>query len=179
MRCTILRMLSGVVTLVLGIALTAFIRVPEQVSVPPIPIPVNVARHWRSVTTDSCSFSVPPTMQQHEVMGSHGTISIFQGSSIELTVPDGTHPDDLTYWVEQPSYTEEVVWIDGREAKVCSFRLDDQSAAHSPEQGRYIAAVHFSDLKNEFQTKLTLWASCASEREQEIAKQVFRTIIIK
>jgi hypothetical protein len=104
---------------------------------------------------------------------------MYSNEKITLDVQYGLYPDDLKFYSDQPGYQKSPIEIDGFKATHVTFRLDEASASHYKGRGKYVAAVYFPDLANEFGRELTVWANCEGPTEQQLAKEIFTSIKFK
>lgn len=122
---------------------------------------------------------IPLDMKEEPVAGTDSSLWRYSSKKMTLEVAYGLYPDDLKFYSNQPDYQKTFYEIDGRRAELSTFRVGQELTAHFTDRGKYIAAVYFPDLKNNFGTKLTMWANCESPVEQEIAKKIFSSIKVK
>jgi hypothetical protein len=73
------------------------------------------------------------------------------------------------YLTKQKEYVKELVEVDGRKAKIQSWRAED-----SPKGFGYIAEVRFYGADGKLEARMS--ALCKEGHDVEIAKQVFKTV---
>lgn len=73
------------------------------------------------------------------------------------------------YLAKQKEYGTELTEIDGKKAKIQSWRSED-----SPKGFRYIAEVRFYEVDGKLIARMS--SSCKEGRDVEIVKQIFRTV---
>lgn len=95
-----------------------------------------------------------------------------------LSIDNSFYPNRLMNDEGSQEYCEENVWIDGRAAKVVTFRLDD-SATYPERNRKFVAAIHFPELNEGMIKEFTFWAACADQATQAEALKIFHSIKFK
>ena len=143
------------------------------------PSPKNhVPLGWKRIDTDYFSLFVPPSMRGGEEKGTDENGWGYYGDGIHLDIERGPYPAGSDSEVNQPEYREEAAVIDGRGTKIATFQLTGARAANFPGEGKYIAAVYFSNVDG-FETSMSMWANCRDVAGQQTAKQIFMTVRLK
>ena len=134
---------------------------------------------WRVVDAKGrFSFSLPPDMEEQTVQGKDSYVGEYRSSNIQFSFDYGWYSDPLEhdYFPTQPEYQEANVAIGGKSAKIVTFHR-----AATDSGFPYVAAVYFPDVLDGqtsvgMKTRLTMWADCKGQSEQEIAKKIFQSI---
>lgn len=150
-------------------------RSPAQDSLPELP-------EWKMVKLDDFYFYLPPDMIDQKAGGTDSEVWEFRNDEIRLSIDYGYFSNPLTLYNEQHYFHEELLTVDGREAKISSFKLTEEFSSPADEEMTFIAAIHFPNTDNiapgtdDNPRKLTFWANCKDENAQEITRSIFRTI---
>ena len=153
--------LSGLVTL-----MACFFDAPApQVSIPD---------GWRKIDAEGrFTFSLPESMKLSSnvrcVECAWG--STYSDARILLYAEYTSWNEEYAshYLAKQKEYVKELTEVDGRKAKIQSWRAED-----SPEGFGYIAEVRFYGADGKLVARMS--ALCKEGRDVETAKQVFRTV---
>lgn len=132
---------------------------------------------WTKIDLDSFSFFAPSDLKNQKVRGIDSTVWKFRNREMTLDLDYGRYSNDLQFYADQPDYHTEWLRIDGKKAKIASWRMSDAYLADCPKKGRgYVAAVYFPDLGGSGTTKLTFWASCIDSATRDSARKVFLSV---
>ena len=131
---------------------------------------VPVPDGWRKVAVENIvSFAVPPDMVEEEGQPIDSIFGFITSDSCKLTYDYGRFSADLTSYAEYPAFRKEKVRIGGKKAMVVQF-VDHESDPAFP----YIVAIQFSKAVRG--NRLTLYASCAHDKDREQARMIFETL---
>jgi len=139
---------------------------------------VAVPGDWKRVELDHFSFSVPPDLKRESTTAVDSSVWVFSSDHIRLVIDFGPYSNNLEVYHTQPGFSEELVEIAGKKAKIASFRLDDRFANNAHRGLRFVAAAYFASSVSDSQ-KLTFWVNCNGSSEQQIAKTIFHSIRFK
>ena len=148
-----------------------------QVATPP---PVTIPEGWKRIDLNDFSFYAPPDMKNQNVRGIDSAVWEFRNRALNLNIDYGMYSNDLKSYENQPEYKAEWLYIDGKKAKVATFRMSDEDTAGSPLKDlKYVSAVYFPDVGGGGDTKLTFWANCISPAAQGSARTIFLSLKFK
>ena len=116
------------------------------------------------------SFSIPPELKEIKVKGKDSMVGRFESKTMALSYDYGWYSDSLKHYTERESYKAIETTIDGEKAKIVTLKQKTEDAALG-----YVAAIHFPKLPNT-QSRLTMFARYAGEKELELAKKIFGTV---
>ena len=126
------------------------------------------------------SFFIPPGMSSRNIQGTDGWIREYQNADMLVHMEYGI-TGDLNFnlfQAKQPEFKEEEVIINGQKAKWCTYRLGDSEAdTFGDRERRYVVEMYFTEPRD--RSRPIFSATCKSPAEQEIAKQIFRTVNVK
>jgi hypothetical protein len=114
------------------------------------------------------NFGIPADMVKIRARGIDSHVGAYQNSRMRLGFDYGANSDPLDYDSGLPGYRSSKVTVGGREARMVSFR---QSEA-------WFTAIHFPDVGKTSGdgVKLTMHASCRTEQDLELAREIFTSI---
>jgi hypothetical protein len=134
-----------------------------------------VPRDWILVQVDHIQFSVPADLKQQNVVGRDSDFWHFRNDRIWLDIERGIHAEVSDIYRKNTDYVERSTRINGKVARLYSFRLDDSTLSRMGENLVFVVAVTFENLDKP-KNRLTLWAYCKGPGEQELAKKIFSSV---
>jgi hypothetical protein len=174
MRKKAIYLIIAILTFVIGIAASTIWYFSYRLPVQP-PAQLSVPQGWKKVKLLSqISFAIPPDMLERNVQGTDLAIWEHRNNNMLLTVYYGhTAPDFNSLPNPIYEYREEMLELNGKKAKVLTFRLDDSLVnTFGNGDSKYLSAVYIpGDGDN-----LSMWVNCKSQAEQDVAKKIFQTI---
>ena len=149
---------------------------PSQLQAAPKP---NIPTTWKRFNLDYFSFYGPDDLKDLNSEGIDSSVWHFRNQRMTLAFDYGMYSNDLADSADEPQYREKWFRVDGRAAKVATFRMNERSSADGLEKERpYITAVYFPAVKRGG-VKLSVWAYCVDSNTQEEAKKVFFSLKFK
>ena len=125
---------------------------------------------WQKVEVKGrFSFSIPPDIKRTSAAGTDSLVGEYRGANVSLGFDYGWYSDPLEYR-GKTNYQESSIEIDGRRAKLVTFRRTG-----GPNDFANFAGIHFADLGDE-QNKLTMWAGYHNEADLDQVKKIFQSI---
>jgi hypothetical protein len=130
---------------------------------------------WKNIRVGEVfSFSIPSNLKVMDVKGIDSLIGSYRCEDLELTYDYGWYSDPLNY-SNYPEYKEERVTIDGREAKIVTFKDTKQKQGLTYVTGIHIAKVNTEDEEHG-QNRLTMKISSKKRDMEKIAREIFSSI---
>jgi len=134
----------------------------------------KTSENWAKVEVSKFfSFSIPPELKEIKVKGKDSMVGRFESKTVRLSYDYGWYSDSLKHYTEREGYRATEAMVDGKKAKIVTFQQKTEDAALG-----HIAAIHFPKLPNT-QSRLTIFARCAGEKELDLAKKIFGTVKFK
>jgi len=134
----------------------------------------NIPESWVEIEVSKFfSFSIPPELKEIKVKGKDSMVGRFESKTMALSYDYGWYSDSLKHYTARESYKAIETTIDGKKAKIVTLKQKTEDVALG-----YVAAIHFPKLPNT-QSRLTMFARCAGEKELELAKRIFGTVKFK
>lgn len=128
------------------------------------------AEEWQRVEIKGrFSFSIPPEMKRTSASGIDSLVGEYRSPNISLSFDYGWYSDPLDYQ-GRTNYEESFIEVDGRKAKLVTFRQTD-----SKNDFANFAGIHFADPGDD-QNKLTMWARYQNRNDLDQIKRVFQSI---
>ena len=124
---------------------------------------------WAQIDAKKFTFWVPPDVKAVPTHGIDSYVGQFKGEAIAFGFDYGFYSDPLEY-SDRKDFTEKSEWIWGKKAKIVSF--------HNPRSDHPFdeaIAVHFPDTGTKG-IKLTVFATCRTQKDYDTARTIFRTI---
>lgn len=114
------------------------------------------------------TFDIPADMVKTKVQGMDSHVDEYQSPNVRLGFDFGRYSDPLDYDERLPGYAAVAIRVDGRRARIVTFRQNDG----------WFTAIHFRDAGSiaTERMKLTMRASCSTDRELKVAKDIFTSI---
>jgi len=129
--------------------------------------PVRAVGGWRTVDVEGrFSFSIPTELQRHRVAAIDSLVRQYRGPTMQVALDYGWYSDDLA------RYHGRVQRIDGREAKIVTFR---QARA----QLSFGMAVHFMSVAREKRRspdKLTIFVIFSQVQQRPVATRILQSV---
>jgi hypothetical protein len=125
---------------------------------------------WRKVDATRFAFYLPPDFKDVPTQGIDSYVERYRGTDIDLSFDYGPYSDPLTH-KEMPGYLVKPLKVDGKDAKIVSFRNPNASGHRFPE----VIAIHFPDL-GDGKTRLTMYATCRDSLHYATVERVFSTL---
>lgn len=134
----------------------------------------NIPSGWRKVDAEGYfTFRLPKSMElvSREQCPECAWGSTFSDDRIRLhaTYTDWNEEYALQFLAKQKEYVKELTEIDGKSAKIQSWRLED-----APHGFRYAAEVRFYSTNRKLIAKLS--GVCKERRDVETAKRIFKSV---
>lgn len=130
------------------------------------------AQDWQKVEIKGrFSFSLPPEMKQTPVEGMDSLVREYASPHVRLGFDYGWYSDPLDY-PGRVDYQAGMVEIDGRKAKLVTFRSADAQTDFAN-----FAGIHLAD-PGDGQNKLTMWARYQNPADLSQIKKIFQSIKI-
>jgi hypothetical protein len=126
---------------------------------------VDVPRGWKKIELRDFSLEIPPGMKKRDVRGIDSEVWEYRSRDLRLAIDYGMYSNDLESYADRPEYKAEWISIDGKEAKVATYRSGKD----------YVAAVYFPGLWGS-DTKLGFSVESKSATGQELSKKIFQSI---
>jgi hypothetical protein len=124
---------------------------------------------WTTFTPeDAFSFCAPRELRGGPEQGTDSAVGMYELTGLKLSYDYGAFSSTLTEWSSNQKYATRPVTVDGRSATVVTA-IDPAST-----QGTLLAGIHVPHASGG--AKLTMWASCRSESDQQLALRMFETI---
>lgn len=165
-------LLSGFLALVIGLFVFTISNVSKNHQ-------NKLPKNWKKVELNRISFYSPPNLIQQDVKGTDSSVWEYRGHDMILQIDLGRYSNNLQSYSEQSEYSEELTEIDGKAAKICTFEVGKNSSLNNKQKCQHIAAVHFPEIDNDFNTKLTFMVYCENADCRDIAKDIFYSIKFK
>jgi len=128
------------------------------------------AEEWQKIEIKGrFSFSIPPEMKRTSAQDTDSLVGEYRSSNISLSFDYGWYSDPLDYQ-GRTDYEESFIEIDGRKAKLVTFRQTNSQNGFAN-----FAGIHFSELADG-QNKLTMWARYQNRNDLNQIKKVFQSI---
>lgn len=124
---------------------------------------------WVKIDGRNFSFYVPPDVKAVSVQGMDSLVGGYQGDVISIGFDYGMYSDPLDYQ-GRPGYRSHDERIGGKRAKIVSYY--NPGSGHSFD---HAIGVHFPEVKGK-DIALTVYATCKTTDDYEIARTIFRTI---
>lgn len=133
--------------------------------------PPTIPPSWVTVDARQFTFSAPPDLRTVRVQGIDSFVGRYTNQTIDLSFDYGRYSDPLTgHHKQQPNYTTEHTKVDGHRAVIVTFSYPVEQHAFA-----HCTGIHFPDL-GAGQTKLTIFARCATTNEWNVIRDSFRSI---
>lgn len=140
---------------------------PPVAVVPQSPIPAN----WKKISLGAFAFYGPSDLKNERARGIDSALWQFSNDKMLLSIDYGMYANPLTSYSSQLNYEERWSQINGRRAKIISFRS-------YRKEWWYAAAAYFPPPTSGGR-ELSVWASCADTQTQEDAMRVLNSIEFK
>jgi len=117
------------------------------------------------------TFHIPVYMVKTRSQGIDSHVGGYKSARIRLGFDYGVYSDPLDYDSGLPQYQASTIEVDGRKARIVSFQKADE----------WFTAIHFPSAAEtpEGTIKLTMHASCASQQEVRLARDIFTSVRFK
>lgn len=120
------------------------------------------------VLADKIEFTIPGSMEDRGVSGFDSIVGSWESATLWLLLNYGANSDPLGY-TSKEGYSVTIATIDGKSAIIERF-MDASADANRP----YVTAIHIAD-DGEGQ-KLTIFGRAATEEEQDMLLDVYKTL---
>ncbi len=124
----------------------------------------------KKIELERFSFDIPAELKQREAAGIDSAIWRYADNNLDLLIDLGTYSAKPLMMRDKPEYREERTRIDGKKATMVFFRSSD-----SKPKRPYVAAAYFPSIDGA-DSKLALYATCASPDQQKVAREIFLSI---
>jgi len=127
---------------------------------------------WTPIDAKKFTFSVPPDVKAMPTFGIDSYVGEYRGDAIAFHFDYGIYSDPLEC-SSKSGFAERLERIGGKKAKIVSF--------HNPGSGYPFdeaIAIHFPSAGPKG-IKLTVFATCQTQKEYETVRVIFRTIRFK
>lgn len=141
----------------------------------------SIPQGWKKIEIAVLTFYAPPNISQRNVQGTDTSVWEFHNSEINLRIEYGPFASTLPA-IKKLNYREEKVDIDGVNANVVFFGLDDSNAYDFSNEGfRQVAGIiRLKPPSNGFDNNsMTIIASYSDSRDEETVKRIIGTIKFK
>lgn len=121
---------------------------------------------WQKIDVEQkFSLSLPPDFASQPVQGTDSLVRSFKSATATLNADYGGYSDPLIEYASKAGYREQSLTIDGRTARMISFK----------DQGMASAGVYFAEVGPPG-VKLTLFIQGSDAQLLQTAERIFRSV---
>jgi len=159
-------------TIIIGITIIIIIALIYTI------IQINNNEKWQTINAnDKFSFKLPPEIIKQEIQQTDSFVQQYIGRNMLVSFDYGWYSEPLIGKESEPEYFEEERQIDGKQAKIISYRTYQESSF-----GGYYLGASFRNIEEETigqQTQtvhLTMGVSYANEEDESTALRIIESI---
>ena len=136
----------------------------------------TVTPGWEKVSVCQIRFLIPKNLKNQHAKGIDSCVAEFRNGTMRLAIDAGSFGGEVTKAEMMVDFKEEFVVIDGKKVQLITYKDAQTKSKRKFVAGLYV--VLYEAKPKETQTSAFLYMSVAgkSEKEIEIAKQIFRSI---
>ncbi|MBC7912477.1 MAG: hypothetical protein H7Y30_18365 [Pyrinomonadaceae bacterium] len=136
----------------------------------------TIPHDWKTVSACQIRFSTPKDLKNQNVRGIDSCYAEFRNSKMRLTIDSGSWGGVFTRTQTNLDFKEEFIDIDGKKAQVVTYKDAQSNSSRKFVAGFYVALYESPDKEKQPSAFLYMTARVKSEKELEVAKQIFRSI---
>ncbi len=137
----------------------------------------NVPDGWVKINICNLSFFAPPDMKDSGTKGADSCVAQFANNDIKLYLDYGRYGGEDTQSRLNRGSKEQSISIDGKKGHLLTYIDDSHGNSGRKYDASLCVVVRESESEGFPKTiSLMMWVQGESEKDQEIAQRIFRTI---
>lgn len=147
----------------------------EKLSTPPETQTSKIPPDWQKISVCKISFSAPKDLKNENLQGIDSCIASFKSDQMQITLDYGWYGGAAKKDATKADFKEEAIEIDGRKAKLATFKNLESKTKLKFFANLYVVVVEPNN-ENPMTTSLLMGIRVENEKDLATAKRVFQTI---